>query len=188
MISEKQIETALIKYTCEHSKFDVQRPYIGLSKIVESAEDIVAQINNGRNINIPGLLKCYKGYQMERDIIERLRAIYGDKITTGMTYTGYNELVAGHPDCEIDGYPADIKSVAKEEFLPDGKFSSRVFWQMQGYMLFAEKNKSYLIYEARDTGAIRVYVVEANRTVQAQIKEKIEKIILLLRRQNAKNN
>jgi len=188
MISEKQIETALIKYTCEHSKFDIQRPYIGLSKIVESAEEIVSQMNFGKSVNTQGLLKCYKGYQMERDIIERLRAIYGDKLTTGITYTGYNDLVAGHPDCEIDGYPADIKSVAKEEFFPEEKFPSRVFWQMQGYMLFAGKNKSYLIYEARDTGAIRVYMVEANRTVQIQIKEKIEKIILLLRRQNAKNN
>src|SRR5690606_15401377 len=83
--------------------------------------------------------------------------------------------IAGHPDLSFNGYPADCKSVPLDEHLPkDGKLPRKVYWQMQAYMFYTQKDRALVIYESRETGLIRHYWIRANLSIQRQIHSKLE--------------
>ena len=65
------------KYTIENSNFPIgERLYIGYH-IHLSVDEIINQFKAGFKDTVPIRLKCYKGYQMERDLVERIKAVWG---------------------------------------------------------------------------------------------------------------
>ena len=189
----------LIEYTVKHSNFETKRNYISLSHIALSVDEIVEMCVNGFEDSENIRLKCYKGYQMERDLLCRLKACFepGRVISGAETpeINPYNGLVKGHPDFWFDGYPGDFKSVLKDDWLPDKikefpycRLPHKVVWQMQGYMLFSNKDRGYVVYESRETGLIADYTVYRNINIQRQIEEKLEKIVERLKVEGYKVN
>ncbi len=165
------------RYTAEHSNFDVRRDYISLSHIHQTVEEIVDQYRNGFQDGRDVRLRCYKGYQMEKDLLVRIRAVYGPRIKGGGEISIFDGLVKGHPDFLFDDYPGDCKSVLMDEWLPiDGKLPRRIFWQMQAYMKFAEKQKALVIFESRESGKLVDIWLRPSFKVQNEIVDKLEEI------------
>ena len=183
MISQEILESDLLRYTITHSSFDEHRDYIGLSHISETIEDIIKAYKQPQTVDNFVYLKCYKGYQMERDVVHRLGEIYGDRLAIFGEITAFNGLVRGHPDCWLDGFPVDIKSVLMNDWIPRDKLPRKVYWQMQGYLLYSGSEKCYVIYESREMGAIKVFSVFPNASIQNEIKEKLEQIIKIINKE-----
>jgi hypothetical protein len=168
---------SLEEFTARHSNFQPKRHYISLSHIAIPEADILKQWFGGFDDSLQVRLKCYKGYQMEKDIVNRLIAIYGDRIQTEIEYSTRNGLFKCHPDFEFDEFPGDCKSVMLDSWLPEpGKLPRKVYWQMQAQMLYGRKDKAVVIYESRETGLLRDYWLKPNASVQAEIDAKVDRI------------
>lgn len=166
------------KYTAANSNFQPERNYISLSHIHLSAEEIINQFKEGFEDSIPVRLKCYKGYQMERDLMERIKAVWGARIKTDIEVSAFDGLVKGHPDFTFDDYPSDCKSVLMDDWFPkDGKLPRRIYWQMQAYMKYSGKDKALVIFESRESGKLIDYWVRANWNIQKEIDEKLQQIV-----------
>jgi len=179
------LENRLINYTVANSNYEEHRSYIGLSKISEPAEKLAQLYKSNQSADVKTKLKCYKGYQMEADIIDRLKKIYLNRINIEKTITAYDGLVQGHPDGWLDDFPLDVKSVLCDDWIPETKLPTRIYWQMQGYLLYARKEKAFVIFESRENGIIRVKTITPNYSIQKAIDEKLRKTIQLIKSGNA---
>ena len=167
----------LVNLTLRLSRFEEKRNYISLSHIVKPAEHLIADYKKGFQFNTVTKLKCYKGYQMEEDLLRRLIILYPNAITTGTEYSLHNGLFKGHPDFEYLGMPGDCKSVLMDEWLPalpDCKLPLKVIFQMNAYMMCADKNNAVVVYESRENGVLRHAWLKKDEFVQKEISEKIE--------------
>lgn len=165
------------KYTAENSNYQTSRNYISLSSISLSVGELISQYKTGFPDSIETRLKCYKGYQMEKDLLARIQNIFGDRVNINIELSFLDGLVKGHPDFSFDGYPADCKSVLMDEWLPqDGKVSRKIYWQMQGYMKIMAKDKALLIYESRESGKLVEVWIKANANIQKEIGDKLVQI------------
>jgi hypothetical protein len=168
------IAQALQQFTATISNFDTERDYVSMSHAGMDAQEIIRTIENGFEDSLSIRLRCYKGYQMERDLLERLKKLLTNRIVTPVELVAFDGIVKGHPDFLLDDYPGDCKTVPLEEYLPENsrRIPRKVFFQMQAYMLYARKDKAVVVYEARDTGAIRDYWLTANPTIMGAIDHK----------------
>lgn len=165
------------RYTAEHSNFDSSRDYISMSHSNLSVVDLVNQFESGFDDSLAIRLKCYKGYQMQKDLINRITAVFGDAIVTDAEISAFNGVVKGHPDFMYNGIPGDCKSVALDTWLPQGKLPYRVFCQMQAYMLYSSTTSAVVIYESRETGKLAQFIVAQSRKVQTEIDDKFRAVV-----------
>lgn len=176
-MTDQQITAMLEEYTAANSNFEDRRNYISLSHCHLSAEEILAQFNDGFQGGLLTRLKCYKGYQMERDLMARIIATFGKRIDVGLQVSAYDNLVQGHPDFCFDNYPGDCKSVLMDDWIPNGKLPRKVYYQMQGYMLYSGAPKSLVIYESRETGILKAFWIHANKRLQSEIDAKLSTVV-----------
>jgi len=175
-----QFSSSIVDYTCEQSKFETSRNYISLSHIHLPVEDIIRQYESGFQDSREIRLRCYKGYQMEADLMARIVAVHGDKIKTDVEISAYGGLVKGHPDFSYLGYPGDCKSVPLDEHLPvSGKLPRKVYWQMQAYMLYMSRERAIVVYESRETGKIIDFWIRSNFHIQTEIGAKLDRVVEL---------
>lgn len=173
-----RISSTLEQFTASISKFETKRPYISLSNSIKSEEELLHDYFHGFTAGHEGLLKCYKGYQMEHDLKARIEKCFHGHVGPGGEISAFNGLVQGHPDFLFDGYPGDCKSVNLDEHLPvDGKLPRKVYWQMQGYMLYGKKDKALVIYESRQSGFIRDFWIVRNGPIQIEIDAKMRSVV-----------
>lgn len=186
-----EISTALEGFTAANSGYQLSRDYISISHCGEPVERQIEMYFSGFEDTLEKRLKCYKGYQIERDLLSRIQKVFTNRITVRPEISEYGGLVQGHPDFLFDGSPADCKSVPNEQHLPfatEGrKIPHKVFWQMQGYLFYMKKAKGLLIYEVRDTGRINDYWVYANPGIGQTIDENNKKIIAEIERRGLKS-
>lgn len=175
------IEQRLIKHTIFNSHFDTRRDNISLSNIVKTPDELISDMKNGYTADQTAKLKCYKGYQMERDLVQRIMSEFKDIEFTSHTINFHNGLFKGHPDLvEMDTMvPWDCKSVLKDEWLPESYklIPRKVKYQMNAYMMGLKVNYSYVVYESRESGLIRVYLLMASDHIQDDINLKITNIL-----------
>ena len=181
MFLDELIQTKLIEYTIANSNFDVNRHYIGLSRISETPKSLVRRFFEGEDTNSTAKLKFYKGYQMEKDLIVRLQSIFPGRIKTGIEIGSDDRLILGHPDCSLDDFPVEIKSVLEDKWTPSGEIPNRIYWQIQGYLLYGGKSKGYIIFESRENGLIKVFKIAQNFNVQSLIKQKVNTVRALIK-------
>jgi len=172
------ISEQIEKHTADISGFETSRDYISLSHCANDKEEILRLFLEGFNPTHLIRLKCYKGYQMERDLIERVKQVFsftGGPYSAGGEIVAFDGLVKGHPDFCFEGHPADCKSVPEDKHLPDPyKLPRRVYMQMQGYMHYGQHDRALVIYESRESGLINDYWIRANLAVQQEIDEKMK--------------
>lgn len=172
------IENILVDYTCMHSNYETYRDYVSLSHCALSVDEIVNQYWNGFKDTKEIRLRCYKGYQMEFDLLQRLSGAFPGRISGFNEISAYNGLVKGHPDFSFDDYPGDCKSVLKDEWIPEpGKLPRKVYWQMQGYMLYSKKSIALVIYESRESGYIKVFWIDSNYWIFDKIDKKMRNVV-----------
>jgi len=171
------LSVELERYTAANSNFDRTRPYVSMSHVTLSEEEIMALFLNGFEDSLAIRLRCYKGYQMERDLKERISKVFPDQVKFGIEIEAFQGMVLGHPDFFFAGYPADCKSVPLDEHLPGGKLPRRVYWQMQAYMKYSLKSQALVIYESRETGRIMHYWIRENLAIQAEINHKLQRVV-----------
>jgi hypothetical protein len=175
------IELRLIKHTIFNSHFDTHRDNISLSNIIKSPDELISDMNNGYTADQKAKLKCYKGYQMERDLVQRIMAEFKEIEFTSHTINLNNGLFKGHPDLvELDTMiPWDCKSVLMDEWLPRTyrDISHKIKYQMNGYMMGLKVNTSRVVFESRESGLIRVYQLNKNAVIQADINSKMNIIL-----------
>ena len=172
-----QIASFIENYTCGISHFETSRNYISISHCGLSVDEILEQHTNGFTDTPDIRLRCYKGYQMEADLKMRIKGAFPKRYSDGVEVSAFDGKVKGHPDFMFDGLPSDCKSVALDEYLPQGRVPRKVYWQMQGYMLYLNQSNSLVIYESRATGKILDFWIPANLTIQEQIHDKFTEVI-----------
>lgn len=172
-----QFSELLEAYTAHNSNFETSRSYFSLSHAFLPYEDIRIQMLKGFPDSHVIRLKCYKGYQMEQDLLRRITEVFRDTITLKPEVSAFDGMVKGHPDFLYEGDPADCKTVPLDEHLPGERLPRRVYWQLQGYMLYMKRDRALAVYESRESGWIRDYWVKPNPTVQIEIECKYEKLI-----------
>lgn len=181
-MNPKNIEQQITDYTIQHSQYDTNRNYIGLSQVIKTKEEIINDFLQGTEVNESHKLKCYKGYQMEKDLVNRCKSIWGKRISH-RELEAFGGIVKGNPDFFLDNYPVDVKSILLDEHFPEkSKIPKRSYYQMQAYLLYSKSKMGYLIYESRETGKIKVYSVYPNFKIQQDIAIKIEDIVETLKK------
>ena len=179
------VSETLEKFTAANSGFETARDYISISHCYEPVDRIVQKFIDGFEDSHMIRLRCYKGYQMERDLVGRIMKCFPKEASTDYEeITAFGGLVKGHPDLIFNGYWADCKAVPLDEHLPfstpEKRLPSRVYWQMQGYMRYGGGEKALLIYESRESGIIRDYWVKASKGVQDAIHDKLTKVVQIV--------
>ncbi len=179
----EQITEKLTAWTVAHSGHQPRRDYIGLSQCSLPVDEIIRTHRDGfQTPSEKDHCKFYKGYQLEADLLRRLRAVFRERVQPGGEISAFGGLVKGHPDFTLDGFPGDCKTVPLDEHLPiDGHLPRRVFFQMQGYMLYSGKERALVIYESRENGLLRAFWVYPNRRVQDQINETLSQAVAIIR-------
>lgn len=178
-----EFSAKIIEQTLLNCRFEEKRDYVSLSQISQPVEELVRQYREGYISDENGKLKCYKGYQMENDLLKRVKAAYGEAIILHpeVTYSACPNLIKGHPDFKYNEYPGDSKSIAVDEWLPkDGYVSKRIYMQMQAYMLCMGVDKSVVLFESRETGKMLDIWVHANDSMQNIIELKLIEVIKIL--------
>lgn len=179
---DDSIGNLIIEYTIKNSNFEKKRNYISLSHCYLSANELIEQYKTGFLDNVAIRLKCYKGYQMERDLINRLKNVFEGRIKTDVEFSAFDGIVKGHPDFIFDGYPGDCKSVLLDEWIPTDKLPRKVYFQMQAYMKYSNIDKALVIYESRESGSIRVFRINANLSIQNEIHTKLSEVVFIIKR------
>ncbi len=165
------------QYTASISNFQTKRNYVSMSHAVENADTLLNQYYNGFADSLDIRLRCYKGYQWERDLMERLaktfpQSVYYDP-KQEIELTAFDGLVKGHLEASFDDYPLDGKTVPLDEHLPkDGKVSRRIYWQLNAYMLYSHKEKALAVFESRESGHLRDFWIRENKSIQSAINDK----------------
>lgn len=177
-----EISQQLEEFTAANSQFETSRDYISISHCSDTVEQILQSHFGGFTDSLDIRLRCYNGYKTERDLIDRINKVYTTRIKTGIEVSAFGGLVKGHPDFTFDGFPADCKSIPLDEYLPfyngnEKKVPNKVYWQMQGYMLYLKQPKALVIYESRETGKIRDYWLRENPVIQSKIDMKFREVI-----------
>lgn len=176
-----EIAIKLEEFTAANSRFETSRDYVSISHCADTIDKMIETYYGGFEDSLEIRLRCYKGYQIEHDLIRRLKAVFTNRIQTGFEISEFDGLVKGHPDFLLDGMPADCKSVPNDEHLPfatsDKKIPKRAFWQMQGYLYYMKKDRGLLVYEVRDSGRIRDYTVKAVPAIGNEIDQKFRTVI-----------
>ena len=182
MLTAEEITKKLEDYTAKNSRYELSRNYISLSHSVLSVQELVEQYRAGFQDGVERRLKCYKGYQMEDDLRDRLiRAFPPFCVTPGNEIQAYGGIVKGHPDFRFDGCPGDCKSVLMDEWIPNGRLPRRVYWQMQGYMLYSKSPQALVVYESREGGKLKAIWVYPNHAIQGEIDRKMQDVIAIVK-------
>lgn len=171
----------LVAITNQLSNYEEKRNYISLSKISLPVSELIELFDKGSNPE--GLIrqKCYKGYQMEKDLIRRLELLYQDDIKTDVEYSLAKGLIKGHPDFEYKGIPGEIKSVLMDEWIPNHLPPMKVMYQVHGYMYAGDKSNAIVIYESRESGRLRTFHITKDSAIMERVEIKIKEIIDVLR-------
>lgn len=184
-----EITAKLTAWTMEHSGHEEFRPYVGMSHASLRSEQMVERYRQGMPADDAAKRKFYKGYQMERDLLDRLCAVFPKQVVRGgeIIPLAFGGLVKGHPDFWFEEFPGDCKSVPLDEHLPcpeEGRWMlpRRVFWQMQAYMLYAPADKALVVYESRETGLLKCFWAQPVRSIQHMIAQKFENAVAEIRR------
>lgn len=175
------ISETIERVTASQSNFETKRDYVSISHCSLTIDEIIDQWNNGFKDSHEIRLRCYKGYQMEADLKRRIKEAYPDKYTEAPEVTAFGGIVKGHPDFCFDGFPGDCKAVAIDEHLPVGRVPRKVYFQMQGYMLYMNKNKALVVYESRATGKLCDFWISANQAIQNEINDKFQQVVDLIK-------
>lgn len=173
-----EIQQALTDITLKTSNFQEKRNYISLSNMAKEATMLLHEYRHGYRATTLDRLRCYKGYQMEADLVRRIKLVChsaGDAPELSL----HDGLFKGHPDLEIQGVPADCKSVLRDDWVPEKEWQlpGKVQFQMNAYMLASGTNTSFVIYESRQSGIIRVFEYKRDESIIASIEKKIDYII-----------
>lgn len=181
----------LEKFTAANSGFETKRNYISLSHCYDPVDRIVQKFIDGFEDSHMIRLKCYKGYQMERDLVGRIMRCFPKEASTDYEeITAFGGLVKGHPDLIFSGYWADCKAVPLDEHMPystpEKRIPSRAYWQLQGYMKYGGGEKALILYESRETGIIRDFWVKASKGVQDAIDDKVTRAVEIIRNKISK--
>lgn len=171
------ISEMIERITAQQSNFEKHRNYISISHCSLSIDEILDQWYNGFKDTHETRLRCYKGYQTEADLKKRIKLAFPDNYSDGAEVSAFDGLVQGHPDFLFNCSPSDCKSVAIDDHLPVGRVPRKVYFQMQGYMLYMNKHKSLVVYESRATGKIIDFWITANQVVQNEINDKFQQIV-----------
>ncbi len=178
MISASQLAADLVDWSVKNSGYEDHRQYIGLSGIGDCERVIYDRVRNGsRGQPVAEHLKTRLSYECEGLLVARLRAlgVYG----AGESISLHGGLVQGHTDGVIlPNALLEIKTVQREDWLPQNyRLPNRVFWQVQAYMTFLKRPIAFVVYLARDTGAMCVVAVKYNPGIGRQVREKVDRLI-----------
>lgn len=184
MFNPFEIEKELIHWSLRNSGYDEHRDYIGLSTIGDCPRLIYNRYFNRTGISTAGHLKTRYAYEIERLIKERLQQI--GLYSSGKEISMHNGLVKGHIDGEIEGSLLEIKSVPRTEYLPTSPMhiSTKIYWQIQAYMLYGGYSVTTLIYFARDDGLFKVMAVCRDESLQSRIDQKVVSLVEAVQKQN----
>lgn len=169
-MNQDQILHALMQHLREHSGFEPDRNYLGMSAIGQCPHRLYAAFVNGREQTMDIHRMCYVGYLFERDARQRLTeaGLYRPPRVTELI-APFDARLRGHPDGEtIDGDLLELKSVSEEIFervVAKGRGKVEHWLQIQTYMRYGPWHSAVIVYISRDS--FRHFVVGASKDTRA---------------------
>ena len=187
-----ELQEALTRYTVKISRHQEDRGYLGMSQIAKCPRRLFYEVRDGTPADEASKLKCYKGYQMEANLLGRLAMMLDLNESGWMLTAEVGEISAldgafiGHPDGElvtVDGSERiliEIKSTVQENLdgiVKRARIPTRHWMQVQCYLHFGEWERALVIYEARDTGQLYVHEVRQDRRVGERCEAKARLVL-----------
>lgn len=171
------LQNELIDWSVKNSGFQPGRTYLGLSGIGDCEQVIYDRLRNGQRASVEEQLKTRISYELEADLVDRLRAL--GVYSPGETISLYEGLVQGHTDGLISGREIlEVKTLDLAIHFPaNGVPSRRITWQVQGYMHFLKRPFTHVVYLARDNGAIFCLGVRYDAGLGAKIEAKLGHLV-----------
>lgn len=196
----RDVEEQLHALTAAQSRFEANRAYLGMSDASLPVNKIVERYFEQRNATLRAHLLCYKGYQMEDDVIRRYREYLMKLNPTAYSIRDYqieafDGMVKGHPDLLVmypkwsnstvainSTVPTDVKSLPSDELLPLRweDISLKAQMQMQAYLHFTKLPMGRMIFESRENGFFRVFDVTRMPAVGQEIEDKFTEAINII--------
>lgn len=174
------LQRTLINSTVKNSGHDQRRAYIGLSSIGDCEQIIFDRYFQGTPATIAAHLKTAISYDLEAVLINRLSLV--NLYIPARNIELYDGLVQGHPDGEAAGDLLEIKTIERDEWIPEPHhLPNRIFFQIQAYMHFGGYQRAHVIYLARDTGALRVIGATHSPEFGLRIEAKISRLVTAVR-------
>ena len=176
-MSSNTLLSSLVNWSVEHSGHDSHRSYLGLSGIADCPLEIYDRYMHGVQPNgVTGHLLTRLSYELEGALIQRLTVMQLYQPAPEISL--FNGLVRGHPDGFVGPDLLEIKTLAKEEHIPtDNRVPRRIYWQVQAYLHYTEREQAQVLYLARYTGALAVIPVYYNPRVAGEIVAKLEYLV-----------
>lgn len=189
------LQRELLDYTLAHCGYGEHRGYLGMSQISKCPRRLFFEVKDGSPSDVASNLRCYKGYQEEKDILARVSLVVEGLGAKVIMTDEVRELCAsderflGHPDGELialDGswrMLIEIKSTLQEaldKIIEKARIPIPHWWQVQCYLHFGDWERAFVIYEARDTGQIYVYPVRRDRRWGEQCERKARLVLKAL--------
>lgn len=180
------ISRALTNWTVANSGHEPRRKYIGLSGIGGCERAMYETALHGGTMSVGEHLRTRISFELEAAVIGRLREMhmYGEREEISL----FNGMVQGHTDGTISvtqgALPAvlEIKTVARMEYFPrDERLPRKVYWQIQAYMHYLQREEGIVIYLERANGDLRVYRVWKNARIGQEIEEKVARVMLAVK-------
>jgi hypothetical protein len=180
-MTPEELEKNLKEWSAKNSGHDIHRNYIGLSTISECQRLIYYRFFNEVNISVEARLKNRDAYEREESIKERLRGMGLYK--PGKEISLFGGLVQGHTDGEIIEDLLEIKTVPLDSHFPrDGRIPTKAYWQTQAYLKYGHYKFSFIIYYAKQNGALCVVGISPNNFIAEKIEAKIERLVEAVRK------
>jgi len=191
MIEAKELKRLLIDETVKQSGFVPRRGELHMSWLWMPVEKIIERVLTGEDPTEEMKVKFFQGNLGEEGIKNRLFAICRVD-NSGMTFEHGRELkdfdgrLVGHTDCALLTEAEDIliecKTVPDDDALYGSTMQSRgvpfrVYAQVQGYMLWGNYGRTFVIYESRATGLLWLVDVPADAKFQDELADKALEVL-----------
>lgn len=174
-MNQDQILHALMQHLREHSGFETDRNYLGMSAIGQCPRRLYDAFVNGQEPTMDIHRMCYIGYLFERDARQRMTeaGLYRPPRVAELI-APFDERFRGHADGEtIDGDLLELKSVSEEgleRVAAKGRGKVEHWLQVQTYMRYGPWQNAVIVYISRDS--FRHFIVSALK--DTHVGEKME--------------
>lgn len=197
-MTANQIETAIRQHTVLTGGHE-KRSYLGMSQINRGEDDLLRELIHGTDEPGPeARQRLALGYETEANIKARLLArgliVPNGEREVRAEWSKWSDgtyMFRGHTDGEwtdgklvndvrVGNSLLEIKSTIDRKLVQirtDNRIPADHFAQVQCYMHFGDYQKAFIVYFARDSGAVLVYPVHYNAQRAIGLSKKAERIL-----------
>lgn len=175
----EQLENLIKEVIVFNSGFEKKRNYLSISHVSGCPRRAMREYMEGFPVTEHTYEMCYAGYENERSVLEILHTVL---IRNPVEVVApFDERLKGHLDAmTTEGDVVEVKSVNQrkwEKIIKERRPLFEHFAQVQLYMRYAKRERTFLIYRNRETYEHKVLQVPYSEERARHIENKAKKIL-----------